>query len=256
MDYLIIGMVALTASALTLFSGFGLGTLLLPAFALFFPVTVAIGATALVHLANNLFKLTLLGKHADPETIFLFGLPAVVSSLVGAALLMAVSALPAVYSYGLAGHGFAITPVKLTVGMLLLFFSASELLPAFAKLSFDKRYIFLGGLLSGFLGGLAGMQGALRSAFLIKAGLSKESFVATGVVIAIMVDISRLGLYGTAGFLDADVALSQVAAGCGAAFIGAFVGARILQKVTLRFVRILVGILLSIAGLGMVAGLI
>jgi len=40
-----------------LLSGFGLGTLLLPVFALFFPLPVAIAATALVHLANNFFKL-------------------------------------------------------------------------------------------------------------------------------------------------------------------------------------------------------
>ena len=41
MDYLIICLVALAASGLTLFSGFGLGTLLMPAFALFFPVPTA-----------------------------------------------------------------------------------------------------------------------------------------------------------------------------------------------------------------------
>ena len=33
---------------------------------------------------------------------------------------------------------------------------------------------------SGFFGGLSGMQGALRSAFLARAGLSKEAFVASG----------------------------------------------------------------------------
>ncbi len=37
MAYFIVAAVALLASGLTLFSGFGLGTLLLPAFALFFP---------------------------------------------------------------------------------------------------------------------------------------------------------------------------------------------------------------------------
>ena len=38
--------VALLASALTFFSGFGLGTLLLPAFALFFPVEQAVALSA------------------------------------------------------------------------------------------------------------------------------------------------------------------------------------------------------------------
>ncbi len=55
MSYLIICGTALIVSGLTLFSGFGLGTLLMPAFALFFPVEVAVEATAVVHLANNIF---------------------------------------------------------------------------------------------------------------------------------------------------------------------------------------------------------
>ncbi|MEM6640395.1 MAG: sulfite exporter TauE/SafE family protein, partial [Pseudomonadota bacterium] len=41
MDYLLVCTVALVASALTFFSGFGLGTLLVPAFALFFPAPLA-----------------------------------------------------------------------------------------------------------------------------------------------------------------------------------------------------------------------
>jgi predicted nucleic acid-binding protein len=41
MTYLVIYLVALFDSGLTLYSGFGLGTLLMPAFALFFPVPVA-----------------------------------------------------------------------------------------------------------------------------------------------------------------------------------------------------------------------
>jgi uncharacterized membrane protein YfcA len=40
MSYLVVCAVALLASALTFFSGFGLGTLLLPAFALFFPIEI------------------------------------------------------------------------------------------------------------------------------------------------------------------------------------------------------------------------
>ena len=51
---------ALLASGLTLFSGFGLGTLLMPVIALFFPLELAIAMTAMVHLSNHLFKIGLL----------------------------------------------------------------------------------------------------------------------------------------------------------------------------------------------------
>jgi uncharacterized membrane protein YfcA len=62
LEYVLITLIALVVSGLTLFSGFGLGTVLMPAFAVFFPVPTAIAATAVVHLANNLFKVVLVSK--------------------------------------------------------------------------------------------------------------------------------------------------------------------------------------------------
>ncbi|NJM35823.1 MAG: hypothetical protein HC850_15265 [Rhodomicrobium sp.] len=62
MTTIIIALTAFIASLLTLFSGFGLGTLLLPVTAIFFPVAVAVALTAFVHLLNNLFKLAVLWK--------------------------------------------------------------------------------------------------------------------------------------------------------------------------------------------------
>ncbi len=87
MVYLIICAVALIVSALTLFSGFGLGTLLMPAFAIFFPVEIAIATTAIVHLANNIFKLVLVGKMADFRIVLKFAIPASIMAIAGALLL-------------------------------------------------------------------------------------------------------------------------------------------------------------------------
>jgi len=78
MDYILVGIIALLGSGLTFFSGFGLGTLLMPVFALFFPIDIAIALTAIVHLLNNIFKLTLIGKQADLKTVFRFGIPAII----------------------------------------------------------------------------------------------------------------------------------------------------------------------------------
>jgi uncharacterized membrane protein YfcA len=62
LPYLLPSLAAFLTAPLTFFSGFGLGTVLLPVFALFFPLEAAIGLTAVVHLANNLFNLALLGS--------------------------------------------------------------------------------------------------------------------------------------------------------------------------------------------------
>lgn len=72
MELALIGIVALLTAGVTLFSGFGLGTILTPVFALFFPVPLAIAATAVVHLANNIFKFGLMRGSAFSRMI---GLP-------------------------------------------------------------------------------------------------------------------------------------------------------------------------------------
>ena len=99
MDILIIPLAALLASLLTLFSGFGLGTLLMPVVAIFFPMEVAIGITAMVHFANNLFKLVLLGRQADIGVVARFGIPAVAAALLGAVLLGWLADLSPLHEY-------------------------------------------------------------------------------------------------------------------------------------------------------------
>ena len=137
-------------------------------------------------------------------------------------------------------------PVKLVVAVLMVVFALFELAPRRAPLALTPRYLPLGGVLSGFFGGLSGHQGALRSAFLIKAGLTKESFIATGVVISVMVDIPRIVMYGVSlpGLHLADNRL-LLAAAVLAAFGGAWLGNRLLTKVTLRLVQLLVTLMLS-----------
>ena len=81
--YIAVSLAALFAAGLTLYSGFGLGTLLLPVFALFFPAEVAVVATAMVHGANNVFKVSLLGRHADRGVVLKFGLPAIAAAKAG-----------------------------------------------------------------------------------------------------------------------------------------------------------------------------
>lgn len=255
MSYLLIGTVALLASGLTFFSGFGLGTLLLPAFAVFFPIEQAVAMTAIVHFLNNLFKLTLVGRHASKEIVLRFGIPALVASLAGAALLVGLSRFEPVYSYTLGNREFRVVPVKLVVGVLLLTFALIEVVPRLRDMSFPPRYIPLGGLLSGFFGGLAGMQGALRSAFLIRAGLTKETFIATGVVIACLIDVSRLGVYATSVVnTRASLNLPLLGTAILAAFLGAWLGNRYLKKVTMRGIQRMVAILLVLVATGLLLG--
>jgi uncharacterized membrane protein YfcA len=259
MEYLFICAVALLASCLTFFSGFGLGTLLLPAFALLFPVEQAVAITGVVHLLNGLFKLALVGRHANIGVVFRFGLPAIAAAFVGAGVLASLSGLDPILSYTALGRIVSVTPVKLVIGMLLLLFACVELLPRFRDLSFPPRYLSLGGVLSGFFGGLAGMQGALRSAFLVRSGLSKESFIATGVVIACLIDFSRLGVYfnalaDTRGQFGLNYVFLIIAVL--SAFVGSVLGNRYLKKMTMPGVQRVVALALFFVAVGLMVGVL
>lgn len=257
MTILIIALSAFLVSILTFFSGFGLGTVLTPIFALWFPIDLAIALTAIVHLLNNAFKLVLVGRHANREAVLRFGLPALVAAAFGAWLLIRVSDLTPIASYSLFGRELEILPLKLTIALLIAFFTLFEVVPKLKNWTVDKKYLPLGGLLSGFFGGLSGHQGALRSAFLIRMGLSKESFVATGVVIACLIDGVRLSVYSQhftrEGITDnASLLISATLA----AFAGAYLGNRLLKKVTMETVQNIVSVGLFALAIALGAGLI
>ncbi len=257
MTYLVICTVALLASGLTFFSGFGLGTLLLPAFALFFPIEQAIAMTAVVHMLNGLFKFALVGRHADRGVVLRFGVPAILAAFLGAWVLSGLTGMAPLHRYQAFGRMLEVEPVKLAVGMLLLLFALVELVPRWRDLSFGPRWMPLGGALSGFFGGLAGMQGALRSAFLARAGLSKEAFIASGVTIALLIDFSRLGVYARAmAGARAQLDYALLAAAVLSAFAGAWLGNRHLRKVTMPGIQKIVAASLFVVALALGFGVI
>ncbi len=247
MDYMIICMVALLGSALTFFSGFGLGTLLVPVFAIFFPIDIAIVLTAIVHFLNNLFKLTLVGKHADRAVVLRFGIPAILASFLGAYALTLLTDMQPLTEYNALGKTFVITPVKLTIAVLLAVFALFDIIPKLARMSFPQKYLPVGGLLSGFFGGISGNQGALRSAFLIRADLTKEAFIATGVVIAVLVDISRLTVYSDKILQSGNkIDYRLIALATLSAFTGAYLGNKLLKKITVKALQVMVGVMLFV----------
>lgn len=260
MDILLIGLVAALASALTFFSGFGLGTILLAAFSLFFPVPAAVAATGLVHLLNNLFKGTLLRKRAEWRTVLAFGAPAVPAAVLGAWLLAALGQSPRLFEWNALGASFGPTGAGLAVGTLMMLFAGLELHPRFAGLRAPARLMPLGGALTGFFGGLTGQQGALRSIFLLRAGLAPDRFIATGVMVAVLVDLSRLSTYAASfqasGLPPAGREALLMGVGTISAVTVTFFAARRIEKVTVASVRSTVAGLMLLIGAALVTGLL
>lgn len=257
MEIVIISLSAFLVAILTFFSGFGLGTILTPIFMIFFPVDLAIALTGVVHFFNNLFKIVLVGKNADKEVLLKFGIPAVIAALIGAWVLLHIPDAKPFFVYEMFGRTFEVYPVKLIISILLILFAMMDLIPYFSRLQFHKSKLGLGGALSGFFGGLSGNQGALRSAFLIKAGLSKEAFIGTAVVVSTFVDFTRLSVYATR-FTKSGLTenLTLVLCATIAAISGAYLGNKLLKKVTLESLQKLVAILLICISIALGMGLV
>jgi uncharacterized protein len=263
MVYVVISLVALFAAFLALFSGFGLGTLLTPAFIFFFPVPVAVAATAVVHLLNNVFRAILTGKNANWAVVLKFGLPAVLAAIGGASLLgwLSSTGMPVISDYQIGRTEHEITLVKLVLGVIIIAFAMLDLFPKFQNLSFDRKWLPVGGIFSGFFGGLTGNQGALRSAFLVKVGLESKEYISTNAICVVIVDIVRLAVYGitfyTTSFaaIPSDIYLPVVVATL-VAFLGTYLAFRYISRVTIRTIQVIVGIMLVCIGIGLAVGLI
>jgi uncharacterized membrane protein YfcA len=257
MEYIIISITVLFGAGLTFFSGFGLGTLMLPVFSLFFPLPIAIGATAVVHFANNIFKFGLVYKHIHYTTLLRFGIPALIFALVGSFLLKFIGDIDIVQSYEMNGHLFEMTYLKILIGSLMLFFAWFDLDPRFANLQVKKEWIPLGGALSGFFGGVSGHQGAFRSAFLTKAGLTKEQFIGTSNAIALIIDLSRIIVYiETINFAALSDEKGILGAGILFAFVGTYFGKELVKKTTLKGIQKVVGALLFLLGTLFILGIL
>ncbi|MBM3164176.1 MAG: sulfite exporter TauE/SafE family protein [Bacteroidetes bacterium] len=252
MDWLI-PLVAFLASLLTFFSGFGLGTLLMAAMLFYFPPELAIAFTALVHFANSSFKV-LLNRNVDWKIVGVFGISAFVAALFGSWVLNAMSSMNAeVYDFSQTFD--FLHPVKLTscvIGILLLVFAYMEWKFKQATLTVP---LWLGGLFSGFFGGLSGHQGALRSAFLANRMKEVSGWVATSAMIAWFTDLGRLSIYALA--MDGtSLDWGLLAITCLAALVAVLIGSYALKKVTLKWVQTYVAIGLFLLGFSMLLGMI
>lgn len=98
-EYVVVPLSALGAAVVTFLSGFGLGTLLMPVFALFFPVPLAIAPTAIVYFLNNVFEMAFLYRYVNVRVALAFGLPAAAGAYGGAKLLSLLSEVSPLAAY-------------------------------------------------------------------------------------------------------------------------------------------------------------
>ncbi len=231
-----ISVAAFAVATLVLMSGFGLSTTLTPLLALAYPVHIAVMLVAIVHFSNSLVRLALFFRHADWGVVARFGILSIAGALVGA----------------LSQAWIGPAPLKIALGAVLVFFGSVELIPRLGGLRIPRRFAPVGGIVSGFLCGLTGNQGAIRSAYLLNYGLSKEAFIGTGTILASLIDATRIPIYVARDGGELREAWPTLVAVVLSAWAGTLVGRRLLPYVSLARFRQVVGAAVVVIGLLMV----
>ena len=97
----------------------------------------------------------------------------------------------------------------------------------------------------------------MRSAFLIRSGLSKESFIATGITIACLIDVTRLSVYAENIVKNHETLnWNLVLIATLSAFAGAFLGNKMLKKITISALQSFVAVALIVFSVFLGLGII
>ncbi len=221
-------------------AGFGSSTLFMPLALFLVDFRIALVMVAVLHISGNLGRLGFFKKGLNYRMLLIFGVPSVILTVVGAFLVDYVNQ----------------DILKFSLGLFLIFYVIWSLYKSDFKISPTPISTTLGGGLSGFLAGLIGTGGALRAAFLTGFGLKKEVYLATAAAIALGVDLTRLPIYLSQGFLK-DELIILIPFLVVAAISGSYTGKKLLSRISAAgFRRVVLGALLLMGVYFVVQGFI
>jgi uncharacterized membrane protein YfcA len=231
-------LVALTsfiAGAIASVSGFGIGSILTPVFNTHVDMRLAVAAVSIPHLVATSVRFWTMRRDTNWSVLRTFGAMSAAGGLLGALL-----------------QQRATSPLLMLVfAGVLVFVGLAGLSGLSQRLKFGKAAGWVAGAASGFLGGLVGNQGGIRSAALLGYELSPGAFVATATAIGLIVDFARMPVYVvTEGHRLADLA-PAIALAVAATVAGTFAGERILARIPLPLFRKIVALLVLMLGVYM-----
>jgi hypothetical protein len=237
----VLALASFVAAAIAAVTGFGIGSLITPVLARapgaagFVGTRLAVAAVALPHFVGSAQRFWILRRHVDRRVVLRFGITSAAGGLAGALLNAWASS----------------RALSVVFGVLLILAGVSELTGWIGRVRWSRSASWVAGALSGFLGGLVGNQGGIRSAAMLGFEVPKESFVATATAIALFVDVARLPVYvATQGAAIAGLWRLLLVA-IVAVVIGTIAGARVLRRIPERLFRRVVAVLLLALGVYM-----
>ena len=235
----LIFLASILAGAIAALAGFGIGSVLTPLLALSVGTKEAVVAVSIPHLTATAIRFWDLRHNIDHQVLKHFGIASAAGGLAGA----------------LIGSLFSSPILAYILGGLLVFAGLTGLTGLSQKMRFGRKAAWLGGAVSGVLGGLVGNQGGIRSAALLGFNLEARTFVASATAIALIVDGARMPIYfftspATVERLGLWIAVMVVGAA-----IGTIAGGRVLARIPEIYFRRLVSLLILALGVVMLTGI-
>lgn len=221
------------ASCIGTITGFGISTIMIPALLIFYPLPQTLLFVGIIHWFGNIWKLILFKKGFQWKLVLSFGIPGIAATYLGASLIFNI-------------------PSE-TLSRILGGFLICYVVYLFARSSFKiKANLFTsicGGASSGFLAGIFGIGGAVRSLFLTSFDLPKEVYIATAGAIALIIDSTRLSTYLLSGTRIENTLLWGLLLFIPASFLGAKIAQRIVNKIPQKHFRKVIAIFLLLVGI-------
>lgn len=234
---LVVALVGVFAGIVAAVSGFGIGSLLTPTFALQAGLKAAVAAVSIPHVIGTAQRFWILRRHVDRRMLLAFGLTSAAGGLAGA----------------LAHVWLSSRYLTIVFGVLLILAAIAEATGWMAKVHWGRRTAWIAGGLSGAFGGLVGNQGSIRSAAMLGFDVPKESFVATATAIGLFVDGARLPVYLATQWDDIARQWPLIISASIGVFVGTAIGSRLLARIPRSMFRRIVAVLLFALGIYMLA---
>ena len=217
-------------------AGFGGGVLLLPVFTALFGLRVAVPMLTLTQVSSNAFRVWLNRRDLRWRLIGWFALGAVPLAVAGGLLL---------------AHA-PLGPLKRLLGLFLIGVVIWRRRHPHPRKPADRTFAAVGAA-SGLGSAMLGSVGPLTAPFFLAYGLTRAAYIGTEAASALTMHVSKIAAYSAGDLLTGRVLLFGVAL-TPATLAGAWLGKKIVGRISDRVFVILVEIGLVAAGVLFLAG--
>ena len=231
LELFLLTLLTLLASGVGTLTGFGTSTLMVPVLVLIYPLPQSLLLVGIIHWFGNIWKMILFRSGIRWKILLAFGIPGIAASLWGASL--AIEA--------------PLILLSRILGAFLVSYVVILILKPNFRLPQNPLPALMGGALGGFLAGIFGIGGAVRSTFLSMYDLPKVTYIFTAGAVGWVIDSTRLATYWASGARLEPPFLGGLLLFIPASFLGAKIAQQLTGKIPQeKFRRVIAAFLLFV----------